>query len=335
MLKRLGSVLVFFLMVTGYAVCGGTQDTGSKSNASQWPTGTVTVYHAEAGGGLTDATSRVLGGYIQEKTGQPITYINTIAGNGTVAFESVRTAKPDGNTLLYFHMGLFTQYSAGLYEYNPLKDFDLIAAIPAVAPYVMVVRSDFRLKTAADIAKYIKENPNTLTCGVQLGATAHVMAGEFALDAGGAFKYVESGSTTLKINNLIGGHIDVSVIAASSVKQYVDNGDMIVIGIYTGDGKPDPLFPGWPAFGEMGFSRSTWSVDYQLFGPKGMDPALKQEIYAQYAAAVQSNEVKAALAKMNQPVAIESSMDASYKYISTKAEVIKQVLKSLGLLKNE
>jgi tripartite-type tricarboxylate transporter receptor subunit TctC len=330
-MKKIFSVLMIFL--AGYAFCGGAQD--ANEGGLKWPTGTVTVYHAEAGGGLNDLTSRVFGEYIQKKTGQPVTFINTIAGNGTVAFESVRTAKPDGNTLTFYHMGIFTQYCAGMYQYNALKDFDLIGVMQAVSPYVLVVRSDSRFKTAQEVAKYIKENPNTLTCGVQLGATAHTMAAEFALDASGSFKYVESGSTAQKIPALLGGHIDTSVIAASSVKQYVDNGDMRVLGIYTGDGKRDPNFPDWPSFVEMGYPKSTWSVDYGIYGPKGMDPALKQAIFDQYYAAANSQEVKDALEKLKQPVFMEPSMEASYKYLSGKAETIKEVLRSIGLLKNE
>lgn len=334
MKKKACTVFVFFLLTAGYAVCGGSQDNGGTS-ASKWPSATVTVYAAEAGGGLTDATSRVFGAAIQEATGQPVTYVTTLAGNGTVAYESVRTAQNDGNTLLFFHMGFFVKYFTGMYEYNPLQDFDLIAGMQAVAPYAMVVRSDSQFKTADDVAKYIRENPNTLSCGLELGATSHVMAGQFALDAGGSFKYVEAGSTTQKLAALLGGHIDITFSAASSVRQYSTNGDMRVLGILTADGKRDASFADWPTFVELGYPHTVWSVDYAVYGPKSMDPVLKQTIFDQYLQAVNSAAAKDALAKMNQPVFIQATPADSYNYISNRAESIKSVLKSINLLKNE
>ena len=324
--KLILAVSSIFLMFSGHAV---------GAEAAKWPTSTVTVYVAEAGGGLTDASSRLFAASIQKATGQPVTHVTTIAGNGTVAYESVRTAKPDGNSLMFFHMGFFVKYFTGMYQYNPLKDFDLIAGMQAVAPYVMVVRSDSKFQTAADVAKFIKENPNTLSCGLELGATSHVMAGQFALDSGGSFKYVEAGSTTQKLAALLGGHIDITFSAASSVRQYVQKGDMRVLGLLTADGKPDPNFADWPTFVELGYPNTVWSVDYAVYGPKGMDPAVKQAIFEQYTKAVNDPEVKEALKKMNQPVFIEPSQEASLKYISGRADSIKGVLKSIDLLKNE
>ncbi|MBQ1492197.1 MAG: tripartite tricarboxylate transporter substrate binding protein, partial [Blautia sp.] len=57
---------------------------------------------ASAGGG-TDVAGRQLVQYINENYPTNLTIKNNTDGSGVVAFETVRSAKKDGSTILFFH----------------------------------------------------------------------------------------------------------------------------------------------------------------------------------------------------------------------------------------
>lgn len=51
-------------------------------------------------------------------------------------------------------------------------------------------------------------------------------------------KLADIGSTSEKVTNLLGGRIDVASIAYGSIKDYVENGDMIALAQYNGERNP-------------------------------------------------------------------------------------------------
>src|ERR1019366_4367404 len=96
-----------------------------------------------AAGGVTDATTRVLAKFVQEKLGQTVIVENKSGAGGMIAATAVARAKPDGYTLL---MTTNSTHSAapGLFKivpYDPIKDFTPIARVGSF-PSVVVINPD-------------------------------------------------------------------------------------------------------------------------------------------------------------------------------------------------
>jgi tripartite-type tricarboxylate transporter receptor subunit TctC len=87
-------MLKFILAVAAALAAAGAQ-------AQAWPSKPVRVIVNVAPGGVADVTARVLGARLSETLGQSFVVENRAGGDGYIGFEAVRSAEPDGHTLVY------------------------------------------------------------------------------------------------------------------------------------------------------------------------------------------------------------------------------------------
>jgi len=94
-----------------------------------WPSKPIRIVCGYPAGGLTDIFARAYGEYIAQKTGQPVTVENKAGASGAIAAEQVKSAAPDGYTLMWtisttmiMNKVLFRKL-----PYDPDKDFVLIS----------------------------------------------------------------------------------------------------------------------------------------------------------------------------------------------------------------
>src|SRR5690242_19093094 len=75
--------------------------TSALANApADYPTKTIRIIVPFAPGGSGDITSRLIGKYIEDKTGQPFVVENKPGANGIVGALAVKSAPADGYTLM-------------------------------------------------------------------------------------------------------------------------------------------------------------------------------------------------------------------------------------------
>ncbi len=93
--------------------------------AQAWPSKPIRIICGYPAGGLTDIFARAYGDYISQKTGQPVTVENKAGASGAIAAEQVKSAAPDGYTLMWtisttmiMNKVLFKKL-----PYDPDKDF--------------------------------------------------------------------------------------------------------------------------------------------------------------------------------------------------------------------
>lgn len=302
----------------------------SASPQSNWPSETVTIYVPAKAGGNNDLVARVFATYLQNTLGKPFVVVNNMDGNGTVCYDTVRTADTDGHTLMYFTTALNIAHYTGVYEYDIPENFDYAAALKAATSAAMVVSANSEFESADQLAAYIKEHPGEVVCGTQLGASNHLMAAIFEQNAGGAFKHVEAGSTPDKLAALQGGHIQVSFISASSVAQYVESGELRVLGLFTSDGQRDAGTPQFPSLYELGYTDCVFAVDGMFLAPKGTDPAILEAINRAVEAALKDETVSQQLKDLKQSFSFVPYDEVS-QYLDGIDEKIHQACLGAGL----
>ncbi len=266
-----------------------------------WPKN-VEIYVPAAAGGGTDAMARIVGSQVAEDSGNNLAIINSMAGNGIVALETVRNARPDGSTLLFFHSTMLIQSATGFYNHNVLDDFTVIAvgSFDADGAYALVVPAD-SFKTFDELVTYAKENPGELLLGVQTGGSTHIMAGLITMNAGIEMKFVDAGSDTEKLTTLVGKNIDAALVNVNQAVQYKKAGKINVLGVVSKgpDGGRSEVLPEVKSFVEQGY-KDTYldSVNFVL-GPKGMDKDLVAKIYNYFKNAANNKNVEERLSKAN------------------------------------
>ena len=102
--------------------------------AQSFPSGRVTLVVPFPPGASTDITMRVMADKLSQMWGQPVLVDNKGGGNGIIAAEAVKNAKPDGYTLLatssMTHAGNPVLYDK--LPYDPIKDFEPITRMSLV-----------------------------------------------------------------------------------------------------------------------------------------------------------------------------------------------------------
>jgi tripartite-type tricarboxylate transporter receptor subunit TctC len=133
---------------------------------ADYPTKAIRIIVPFAPGGSGDITSRLIGKYIEDKTGQPFVVENKPGANGIVGVLAVKAAAPDGYTLM---LATTSTNAANIHMfkspgYDPEKDFSVVGVIGSSGAF-LVVPADSPYKTLADLLAYAKANPGKLNFG--------------------------------------------------------------------------------------------------------------------------------------------------------------------------
>lgn len=244
--------------------------------AQDWPSGPVQMVIPSRPGGGTDIMGRIVADYMQQALGVPVAVINQPGGGGTVAFEQVRTAAPDGQTLLFFHTGLMVNAHTGKYD-RGLEDFTTVAIAQSYPPQVYAIGGDAPWQTMREFVEDARTRPGQLTVGVGLGGASHFMAGALMMNEDIDLRLVEASAEVDKVAGVQGGHLHLGNLGAASARQFEEAGQMR--GLCMLDPEPDATYPEYPPCLEQGIDVS-WLSPLVIWGPAGMDEAVMAQINA-------------------------------------------------------
>ena len=270
--------------------------------AATWPEGPVQlVVPAKAGGG-TDAAARVIASTLQKSLGVPFVVVNQPAGGGSVAAETVRTAAPDGRTLLFFHSGLLVSHHTGLYPHSPLTAFGVGAVLPVGGSYSLAVGASAPHKSIGELVEATKAQPDKITLGVQLKSATHFMAGLLTKDSGAKFRIVEAGSDADKLVALQGGSIQAALINTPGALQYVKAGKLRILATVSGDPARDPGAADLPSMAESGYPNVVYGLDFLILAAKDTPQGHLEAVNQAFAKVLANESVAAQFAKMRMPL---------------------------------
>jgi tripartite-type tricarboxylate transporter receptor subunit TctC len=310
MKKRLICTLLALTMLFALAACGGSEESsapestapestapeGENNEAAIWPTETVTVYVPAAAGSTLDLVCRVQTDYLTRTTGQNFVVVDDETGNGSVVYETCRNAPTDGTVLMYTQ-NIFLQYYGSVYNEYPFDVVDAVAAGgDSDVAYALCIAADRPYTTWEELVDYAKEHPGEVVCGIQNGGMAHLMSAILCQQAGIDVKMVESGGSTEKVTNMMGGMVDFAMISSPTAAPYEESGDLIVVASTTPE--RSSAYPDWPTTAELGYpdvislSHACWFV------PKNMDESLKTAINEAFANMADDETVSESLAAL-------------------------------------
>lgn len=303
---------------------------GSLAAQATWPNGTVQLVVPAAPGGGTDAVARIIAEALQNTSGAPFVVVNTPGGGGAVAAEMVRNSDSDGQNLLFFHSGILSAYHTGAYAHDPAEAFTVISAMPSASTISVAVRANSPYQTVADLVAAATESPNRITFGVQIRGASHFIAGLLEQDSGARFRIVEAGSDSDKLVQLQGGQIEAALVNTPGTLQYVQNGDLRILGVVGGTEDRDPTIPDMPTVAEQGYPSVIYGLDFLVLGPQGMDPATVEAIHAAFEAVATNEATLERLRVMNMPIST-TTIEEGRARLAAQSESTRVTAQALGL----
>jgi tripartite-type tricarboxylate transporter receptor subunit TctC len=259
-----------------------------------WPTSEVRLFIPASPGGSTDLAARLLKQFADRELGATLVPVNQTGGGGTVATESVITARPDGGTLLIHHALLHT---TNLFGRSPrtFRDLSPIATISEVNN-VLVARGDAAFRTLPELQRTLAGG-GRMRLASQLGGTTQVMGQAVARWAGGNLRVVDAGPEADRVAAILGSQVELALLTPSTARQYHQAGELRVLALFNRN--PDPLVPDWPTAASLGLNVH-FPLVFTIYAPPNMPEPLRQRLGAAIASAVRAADFATGLTRIQQ-----------------------------------
>jgi putative tricarboxylic transport membrane protein len=283
----------------------------------------------------TDRTARLIQKIWQEQKALPVTstVVNKPGAGGAVAWAYMGPKAGDAHILQITSYNLVTNHITGR-STQTYTDFTPISLL--LSEYIgFAVKADSPYKTLADLAKALRESPETVPIGTSssAGGANHIAAGLLAKAAGAdvkKLKVVIYGGGGEALTATLGGHVAVWVNSASSIASAQAAGTIRPLAIAAPQRLPGALAK-LPTTKEAGFPMvaDNWRL---LIAPKGLSAAQVAYWDNTFKALTQSKEWNDDLAAAQMANTYRNSAE-TVKYIAEEYGDIKEILTELGLAK--
>jgi tripartite-type tricarboxylate transporter receptor subunit TctC len=224
-------------------------------------------------GGSADVLARLIGDAVRDDFGQVIVENKPGAG-GRIALTAVKTARPDGQTVIVLPSGpmvLFPHVYKKL-EYDAVRDFTPVSLI-AHFQFGVVSGPASNVKTVPEMLAKAKADPKSATYGSPgLGTLPHFMGVMLEQSTGVPMTHVPFQGGGPANTALLGGHIGYKFDVVSETAELHRGGKVRIIAV-TGPTR-DPQVPEVPTLKESGvdMEATAW---FAMYAPAGLPaPAL-------------------------------------------------------------
>jgi len=265
----------------------------APAGAQDYPNKPIRLIVPYPPGGGVDICARILAELLGAKLGQPMIVENKPGATSTIGVEFVAKSAPDGYTLLATNSDGMTIVPnvKRTVPYSVPKDFTFISRLLLV-PLTVSVYSGVPAKNMTEFIAYAKANPGKLRYGTSgVGSGPHFAALLLEKAAGLKMVHVPYKGSGPNIQDLMGGHIDLSLNAVQAIVPVVSSGKIRMLALTSPT--RDPFAPDVPTMTEIGLPDATLAIMYGLVGPAGMPAAVTEKLRRDTVAVLNSPEAKA------------------------------------------
>ena len=326
-----GKVLIIALLSVSIILGGCSGLTSTAVNTQdKYPSKPITLIVQYAPGGSADLLARSMEKAAKKYLGQPLVIINKPGGAGTIAYNELAEAKPDGYTLGMTGNSLLFQPIYGPTRYNYPTALDPIAQI-AVSPVVLAVRADSPWQNIDDVIAYAKQHPGEIKFGHPgLGGLPHIVGEMFAREAGIQVEQVPFLGTAESATATLGGHIQLLFASSpSDIKELVRSGKLRALAISGVNRLSQPEFADVPTLKEKGLN-ITLTVWNGVAAPKELPEDVKNALAKGFEKIINDPEFINNLENLGMTVEYLGPKESTDKWIAEGNQVSK-IIKETGI----
>ncbi|QWG21798.1 tripartite tricarboxylate transporter substrate binding protein [Bradyrhizobium sediminis] len=277
----------------------------------------VHIFVPYAAGGGVDILARTLGDVVSKQWGQSVVVENRPGAGGLVASQALVASPPDGYTLIVVASGHATNpLLHPKIPYDTFKDFTPISLLGS-SPNILLVRADSPFKSLGDMIAQARAKPGSLSFAYAGTGTSTHLAGELLKNLAKIdLNAVPYRGGAPAINDLLGGQVAMSFNNGPESIPQLEAGTVRALAVTTASRAS--LLPNVPSMSETvpGYDTEVW---WGLLGPAGMPADLVAKLSQDFVAALNTDAVKARLAKLgaspigSSPKAFDAKIRADYE----------------------
>jgi tripartite-type tricarboxylate transporter receptor subunit TctC len=268
-----------------------------NAQAQNWPARPIEMIIPYPAGGGVDIIGRSVAAAMSEQFGQSIVVVNRDGAGGTLGFNALAAAPPDGYTLV---AGPSTPITSAPYLVKGIRyqvdSFDYICQVFENV-FSIAVTATSKFKSVQDLFLAATENPGKLTYGhAGVGQIPHLSVSNLADALKLKFQGVPFRGDSAMLPVLLKGDLDFAAVALSSI-----HGQSIrALAVFADE--RHPAVPDVPTAKELGVATSVPPGFNGLYAPKGLPAEVRTSLERACAYAVRSEAVGQATAKTGQTI---------------------------------
>lgn len=307
-------------------VCGGALAQG-------YPNKPITFVIPFAAGGDSDLSGRNVAAHAQKYlNNQPIVSVNRTGASGTIGAQAVRTAAPDGYTLLVARIATHA-IAPALDSKVPYKwnEFTMLSLIE-LNPFICYIKGDAPWKNAAELITTARAHPGKLNYSTSGVGTSQNMSVQYWMTLAGLTK-----EHTVGIHYKGGGEVTTAVLG-EQVHFACNNAPTVIPHVKSGALRglfvtPERLadLPNVPSATEAGFPDMNKIVGWTaLMGPPGMPKEAVDRWVDTFAKLAKDPAWQTGNARIGGIAAIRSPAETE-KFVREQYELYSKLVSLLGI----
>lgn len=262
--------------------------------------------------------------------GQAVVIENLPGAGGTTGTLQVVRAAPDGQTIgAVSNNHVVNPAVFKKMPFDAINDITPICVIGAT-PFVLVVNpAKVSAKNAKELQALLKSKPGAFNYASSGNGTIIHLAGAMFVEAAGVdVRHIPYKGVGPMIADLIGGQVELGVVALPAVQGHLKSGALRAIGVM-GKQRVASL-PDLPTIAEQGFPDVDIAGWFAVIGPPKLPPAEVKRLHDAVVAAFATPETKEAMAKQENVIA-PMTPEASLAFFRSEQERYARLVKRAGI----
>jgi tripartite-type tricarboxylate transporter receptor subunit TctC len=319
---------VFVLLI----LLGGciSMENKTVNTTSKYPDRPITLIVPFGVGGGTDLVARLLEKSAPTHLGQPLVIVNKPGGAGSLGWNELAGAAPDGYTIGMSAIEVLLQPLYGPTKYHYPSALDPIVQISNL-PMMIIVKAEQPWENIEDLIQHAKQHPGQVKFGHGgIGGIGHITGETFAKTANIQLEQVPFQSGAEVMASLLGGHIQVAILNPASAKEQVKNGLVRALAIGGQQRWMDPIFSKVPTFKEKGLKvvSNNW---FGIVAPKDLPVDVKNKLANGFQAMINDPEFEKNIEQLGLQVKYLGPKESGEKWL-TDSQRLTQSIQETGIL---
>ncbi|TMH19066.1 MAG: tripartite tricarboxylate transporter substrate binding protein [Betaproteobacteria bacterium] len=266
--------------------------------AQDYPSRSILFVVPFTPGTTADSLARLMQTHISQRWGVPVVVENRPGAAGIIGIDSVAKANPDGYTYLFTSTAFGTLAAMNpKLPYDPNKSFAPVMLV-GTSPLSLVVSNDFPAKTVKELIAHAKKRPGDLNyASAGTGSVFHLSMELLQHEAGTKMVHVPYKGTTGVINDLIAGHVQVSMMVFQTAVPLLQSGRVRMLAVMSP--QRTQVLPDVPTIVESGFPNMIVEAWTGVMVPAKTPPAVISKFNGEVNKVLALQDVKAAAAKID------------------------------------
>ena len=259
-----------------------------------YPTRPIRLIVPFVAGGGTDLLARLISPKLGETLGQQIVIDNRGGGGSILGTQLLSKSPPDGYTVGVFDTAFAINPNlAEKLPYDAERDFTFVAIL-ATSPTVLVAQRGLKVRTLQELIAAAKANPGKIrAASAGVGSSSHLTIEILNNAAKIQLLHVPYKGAGAAIQDMLGGHADLTFAVAGSVLPQIQAGTLVALGV--AGKKPLPQLPNVPTFAQAGFADVNPEAFRFMAAPAGLPASVNQKLVSALTTVLASEELRTRL----------------------------------------